>query len=102
MFTMFAGVVADRMLRRRLLVITQVYMMMLALILAGAFGGLLQPWHLLVMAFLLGIGNAFDAPARLAFVTDMVTDRSELTNAIALNGTMFMRRRRSGNWRAGV
>jgi MFS family permease len=89
-FTLYAGVVADRMPRRKLLVITQTYMMILAVLLTGlTFSGWIQPWHLLVMAFLLGIGNAFDAPVRLAFITDMVEDRSDLTNAIALNGTMF-------------
>ena len=89
-FTLFAGVVADRMPRRKLLMITQFYMMVLAFILTGlTFSGWIRPWHLLVLAFLLGIGNAFDAPARLAFITDMVEDRSDLTNAIALNGTMF-------------
>lgn len=89
-FMLYAGVVADRMPRRKLLMITQLYMMTLAVILTGlSFSGLIQPWHLLVLAFLLGIGNAFDAPARLAFITDMVEDRSDLTNAIALNGTMF-------------
>ncbi len=89
-FTLYAGVVADRMPRRKLLVITQLYMMVLAILLTVlTFSGRIQPWHLLVLAFLLGIGNAFDAPTRLAFITDMVEDRSDLTNAIALNGTMF-------------
>lgn len=89
-FTLYAGVVADRMPRQKLLIITQAYMMVLAALLTVlTFSGQIQPWHLLVLAFLLGIGNAFDAPARLAFITDMVEDRSDLTNAIALNGTMF-------------
>jgi MFS family permease len=64
-------------------------MMMLAFVLAAlAFAGLVQPWHVLVLAFGLGVANAFDAPARLAFVLEMV-DRDDLTNAIALNSAMF-------------
>lgn len=83
------GVAADRMPRRTLLLITQTSMLILAFILAGlTFLEIVQPWHILVLAFLLGIANAFDAPARLAIVPDMV-DSADLTNAIALNGTMF-------------
>ena len=64
-------------------------MMVLAGILAVlAFTHLIQPWHIVVLAFLLGVANAFDAPARQAFVVDMV-DRENLANAIALNSTIF-------------
>lgn len=89
MFMLYGGVVADRMSRRTLLIITQTSMMALAFILAGlTFTGLVQPWHIIVLAFLLGVANAFDAPARISFVTELV-DRKDLTNAIALNATMF-------------
>jgi len=89
LFTLYGGVVADRMPRRTLLVITQTMMMILAFVLAGlTFSGLVQPWHIILLAFLLGIANAFDAPTRQAFVLEMVT-REDLTNAIALNSTMF-------------
>jgi MFS family permease len=89
LFTLYGGVIADRMPRRTLLVITQSSMLVLAFILAGlTFSGLVRPWHVLVLAFLLGIANAFDAPARQSFVLEMV-DREALTNAIALNGSMF-------------
>jgi MFS family permease len=89
LFTMYGGVVADRMSRRKLLIITQFVMMMLALILAMlTFLGVVQPWHILLLAFGLGLANAFDAPARLAFISEMV-DREDLTNAVALNATMF-------------
>ncbi|RPI06290.1 MAG: MFS transporter [Ignavibacteriae bacterium] len=89
LFTMVGGVVADRMSRRRLLIITQLAMMIQALILAAlAFFGIVQPWHILVLAFGLGMANAFDAPTRLAFISEMV-DRDDLTNAVALNATMF-------------
>jgi MFS family permease len=89
LFTLYGGVIADRFDRRKLLLITQTSMMILAFILAGlVFSGLVQPWHILVLAFALGVANAFDAPARLAIVSEMVA-REDLTNAIALNATMF-------------
>jgi MFS family permease len=67
LFMLVGGVAADRISRRTLLVITQTSMMILAFILAGlTFTGLVQPWQIIVLAFLLGIANAFDAPARLA------------------------------------
>ncbi len=89
LFTLFGGVIADRMPRRTLLVITQTAMMALAFLLAAlAFSGLVRPWHIVLLAFLLGVANAFDAPTRQAFVVEMV-DRLNLTNAIALNATMF-------------
>jgi MFS family permease len=89
LFTLYGGVIADRISRRTLLIITQSAMMLLAFILAGlVFTGTVQPWHIVVLAFLLGIANAFDAPARQAFVVELV-DREDLTNAIALNSTMF-------------
>jgi predicted MFS family arabinose efflux permease len=82
-------VLADRLPRRRLLILTQSYMMLLALALAAlTFSGLVRPWHIVVLAFLLGAGNAFDAPARQAFVLELV-DRRTLGNAIALNSAMF-------------
>jgi len=89
LLTMYGGVVADRMSRRKLLIITQFVMMVLALILAIlTFLGVVQPWHILLLAFGLGLANAFDAPTRLAFISEMV-DRKDLSNAIALNATIF-------------
>ncbi len=89
LFMLYAGVVADRMSRRTLMIITQTGMMILAFILAAlTFLRLVQPWHIIALAFLLGVANAFDAPARQAFVLEMV-EREDLTNAIALNATMF-------------
>jgi MFS family permease len=64
-------------------------MMILAFILAGlTFARIVQPWQIIVLAFLLGCANAFDAPARQAFVTELV-ERRDLTNAIALNSSMI-------------
>jgi predicted MFS family arabinose efflux permease len=89
LFSLFAGVAADRMLRRRLLLLTQTYMMLLALVLAVlSFAQVVRPWHIVLLALLLGTANAFDAPARQAFVLEMV-ERKALGNAIALNSAMF-------------
>ncbi len=88
-FTLTAGVIADRMSRRTLMVITQTAMMILAFVQAAlTFSGLIQPWHIIVLAALFGIAQAFDAPTRQSFVLEMV-DRKDLTNAVALNATMF-------------
>src|SRR5215210_4657301 len=89
LFMLFGGVIADRVARRKLLVITQSTMLLLALILAAlAFAQLVQPWHIILLALALGTANAFDAPAAQAFVLELV-DRQDLTNAIALNATLF-------------
>ena len=87
--TLYGGVVADRLPRRKLMMITQSCMMTLAFILAAlTFLHLVQPWHILLLAFFLGVANSFDAPARQAFASELVS-REDLTNAIALNSTMF-------------
>jgi MFS family permease len=89
LFTLYGGVVSDRISRRTLQVITQTAMMLLAFILAALTClGLVQPWHIVILAFALGVANAFDVPARQAFVVEMV-EREDLSNAIALNSTMF-------------
>ncbi len=89
LFMAYGGVFADRASRRRVLIATQSAMMLLAFVLAAlTFTRLIQPWHIVLLAFFLGVANAFDAPARHAFVPDMVP-REDLTNAIALNSTIF-------------
>jgi MFS family permease len=89
LFTLYAGAIADRVPRRTLMVITQSSMLILAFVMALlTFTDAIQWWHILILTFLLGISNAFDAPARQAFVLEMV-DREDMTNAIALNSTMF-------------
>jgi MFS family permease len=89
LFTLFGGVVADRIPRRTLMVITQTSMLVLAFI-QGAlvFTRVIQPWHILILSFLLGVANAFDAPARVSFVTELVP-REDMTNAIAVNSGMY-------------
>jgi MFS family permease len=85
-----AGALADRIPRRQVLLVTQTVMMLLAFILAGlAAAKILQIWHIGVLAACLGIANSFDAPARQAMAVEMVEDRADLPNAIALNSTIF-------------
>jgi MFS family permease len=82
------GVIADRLDRRRVLVVVQATMMVLALALAGlTLSGLVQIWQIFTLAALLGITNAFDIPVRQSFVVRMV-GREHLSNAIALNSSM--------------
>jgi len=89
LFTFYGGVIADRFPRRNILMLTQIWMMSLAFVLALlAFTGLVQPWHVILLSFSLGVGTAFDSPARHAFVNELV-EKEDLINAIALNSTMF-------------
>ncbi len=89
LFMLYGGVIADRLPRRNLMVVTQSVMMILAFILATlTFLDIVQPWHIIILAFLLGVANAFDAPARLALVPELV-EREDISNAIALNASMF-------------
>ncbi len=89
LFMLYAGVIADRLPRRTLLMVTQTVMMALAFAVAGlTFLHWIQPWHVLVLAFFLGTANAFEAPARQSFILEMVA-LEDMTNAIALNSAMF-------------
>jgi predicted MFS family arabinose efflux permease len=85
----YAGVITDRVHKRTLLVITQASSMLLAFILSAlVFTHVVQVWHIVLLAVILGIVNAFDAPARQAMVVEMVS-REDVTNAIALNSMTF-------------
>jgi len=98
-----AGVLADRWNRRRLLILTQALAMFQAAILAAAvFAHIIQVWHIIVLSLLLGVVNAFDIPVRQAFVVEMVPDRDDLCNAIALNSSMVQAARLLGPTIAGL
>ena len=87
--TLYGGVVADRMPRRLLLFITQTGMMLTSFVLALLiFTHQIQPWHVLAASFFLGIINAFDGPTRQIFIIELV-GKEDLTNAIALNASIF-------------
>ena len=86
---LFTGVIADRYPKRKLLLITQSSAAILAVVLGVlATTGVVQIWHVYLLAFSLGIVNAFDMPTRQSFVSEMV-GKKELMNAVALNSTIF-------------
>jgi len=88
-FTLFGGVVADRVNKRRLLLVTQSVMMLLAFALAGlAWLKIITVWEVVVLAFLNGMAMAMNAPSYQALVPRLVP-REDLTNAIALNSAQF-------------
>ncbi len=91
LLSLFMGVVTDQFPRRTLLLITQTWFMILALVLAGlTWLGIVEYWHILLLAFLTGVANALDMPARQAFVVEMVDDkREDVLNAISLNSALF-------------
>src|SRR5438132_10038878 len=83
------GYVGDRFDRHRGVIVTQTITMLLAFVLAGlTWAHLISKWNLIVIAFLVGIVNAFDVPIRQAFFVQMV-GREDLPNAIALNSSIF-------------
>lgn len=99
----FAGVLADRWDRRRLLVITQSLALIQAATLAMVvFTGVVQVWQIILLSLLLGVVNAFDIPIRQTFVVEMVEDRADLGNAIALNSSMVHSARLIGPTIAGL
>ena len=99
----FAGVWVDRLNRHRVLVVTQVLAMLQSFALAVlALSGRITAWEILWLNAFQGLINAFDMPARQAFVVEMVTDRSDLSNAIALNSSMVNMARLVGPSIAGV
>jgi MFS family permease len=96
------GTVADRRPRHRILLATQTAAMILALVNAAlTLLGIIRVTYIFVLAALLGVVNAFDVPARQAFVVEMVS-REDLSNAIALNSSMFNSARVIGPAIAGL
>jgi len=87
--TPWAGVVVDQVRKRDVIIATQTSAMLLALVLALlTFTGAVEVWHIIALSALLGVVNAFDGPARQAFVVEMVGSQ-DLPNAIALNSMTF-------------
>lgn len=98
-----AGVMTDRWNRYNILIVTQILAMIQAFVLVVLyFTGAIQVWHIVLLGFFLGSINAFDMPARQAFVVDMVTMKKDLGNAIALNSSMVNSARLIGPSVAGV
>src|SRR4051812_45331472 len=100
--TPFAGVWVDRLSKRPLLVVTQILAMLQSLELALLAFTHINIWEIIALSAFQGIVNAVDLPARQAFLVEMITDRQDLPNAIALNSTMVHGARLIGPAMAGI
>ena len=99
----YAGVVADRWNKYHILLVTQVLSMMQAGLLAAlVLTNTINVWSIILLSIVLGCINAFDTPARQSFLIDMVEDKKDLGNAIALNSSMFNGARLIGPSIAGI
>ncbi|MFO6452811.1 MULTISPECIES: MFS transporter [unclassified Aeromicrobium] len=102
LFSPVAGVVADRFPKQQVLKCTQLAMAIPAAVLGVlAVTGTVEAWHVYVIAFVFGVGTAFDAPARQSFVAEMV-GQEDLPNAVGLNSASFNTARMIGPALAGL
>jgi len=98
----WGGVVADRFDRRRVLLVTQVLAMLIAAVMAAlTLSGEVRIWHVYFLALSLGLVNGVDMPTRQSFVVDLV-GKEDLSNAIALNSSIFNAARVLGPSLAGI
>ena len=103
LFSNLAGVLADRVDRRRALLTTQSLMLAQAIVLALLVAvGWIETWHLIVLALWLGTCSAFDQPLRQSMYVHFIADRGDLANAIALNSMLVNTARVVGPAIAGV
>jgi MFS family permease len=102
LFSLFGGVLADRMDRRRILLLSQVVQLSSAFLLAGlVFTSRIEVWMILVLAVVVGFAQSFGGPAYQALVPTLV-DREDLPNAVALNSIQFNLARVIGPVLAGI
>jgi MFS family permease len=86
----FGGVIADKFDRKKILIVTQSFSMLQAVVVAAlAMTNVIEPWHIIILSVLLGTINGFDMPTRQAFVRELVDNPDDLPNAIALNSLIF-------------
>lgn len=103
LFSFLGGVVADRYNRYRLLLLTQAASMIQALLLTAlVFWGHYVVWEIIALSAVLGFINAFDVPARQSLVYEMVDNKADLPNALALNSSMVNLSRLIGPGIAGL
>ncbi len=101
-FGLFGGVIADQLPKRKTLLVTQTVAMVLAFILFGLTAtGVIEVWHVMVLAVLLGMNNAIDMPTRQSFAVEMV-GREDVANAVGLNSAQFNASRILGPAAAGL
>ncbi len=101
-FSLYAGTLVDRFPKRSMLICTQSVLAVLAVVLASiTYFDVVKYWHLLLLALLLGMVNTLDIPTRQSFVIELV-GKDNLTNAIALNSSIFNLGRIAGPAVAGL
>jgi MFS family permease len=99
----FAGVFADRWNRHRAIILTQILAMLQAFILSAlVLGDIVRIWQIIILSLALGIINAFDMPIRQSFMVEMIEEKQDLGNAIALNSSMVNGARLLGPSAAGI
>ncbi|MDR3609806.1 MAG: MFS transporter, partial [Ignavibacteriaceae bacterium] len=99
----FAGVFLDRWNKHKVIIVTQILSMVQALILAYlVLSGTVHIWYLVLLNIFIGMVNGFDIPARQSFIVEMIENREDLGNAIALNSSMFNAARLVGPSVAGL
>lgn len=99
----FAGVLSDRFNKHRIIILTQTLSMVQALLLAFlVLSNQIQVWEIITLNIFIGLVNGFDIPTRQAFVVEMIEKREDLSNAIALNSSVFNTARLIGPSIAGI
>lgn len=102
LFSIFAGVLVDKVSKRKILIWTQVVSMIQALTLfVLVYTGVVTYWHIVLLAFILGCNNSIDMPARQSYVMELV-GRDDVVNALGLNSAIFNTARIVGPAIAGI
>jgi len=101
-FGLFMGVFVDKFKKKKIIIITQIISMLQAFVLFGlVYFNMIEYWHILILAGVLGCINALDMPARQAYVIELV-GRNDVVNAIGLNSAVFNTARIVGPAIAGI
>ncbi|HEY0444711.1 MAG TPA: MFS transporter [Candidatus Limnocylindrales bacterium] len=89
LFGLFGGIIADQLPKRRTMMVTQAFAMVMSFVMFGLTAtNTVQVWHVLAIALLMGFRNAIDMPTRQSFAVEMV-GREDVQNAVAMNSAMF-------------
>lgn len=103
LFSLWGGIASDRYNRYKVLLVTQIASMVQAILLAlFTLSGHYTVWEILILSVLLGVINAFDVPARQPLIHEMITDKADLPNALALNSSMVNMARLVGPALSGI